>query len=62
MQYKKVHKHTTTALQATCLQLLRFSKGKDILLQVHSLDCLVCDLKGKTEQATVFRKNSVSDV
>ena len=32
------------------LQLL--SRGQKILFQVHSLDFLLCDIKGKTEQAT----------
>ena len=53
---KKTDKQVTTTLQATCLYLKRFRKDKDVVLQVYSLDCLVCKLKRKTEQAIEFHK------
>ena len=43
-------------MQVTCLQLYRFREGKDIMLQVHSSDCLPCDIKGKREEATAILK------
>ena len=58
---KKADKQATITLQATCLHLQIFFEGKGIILQLHSLDCLPCDIKGKTEQRQ-FRKNSVSHV
>ena len=42
----------TTTLQATCLHLQRFSEDTDILIQVHSLDCLPGDIIGNIEQTT----------
>ena len=57
---RRLQNTQTTITQATCLHLQRFREGKDILLQVHSLDCLVCNIKGKTKQATKFRKTSVT--
>ena len=39
-------------MQATGLHLSRFRKGKDILLQMHSLECLPCRIKGKTTEQT----------
>ena len=58
-QNKKGYKQATATLQATSLHLQRFREGKEILLQVHSSDCLPCDIKGKTEQAMGFREYSV---
>ena len=43
--------------QQYCKQL--FYVYRD-LVQVHSPDCSLCDIKGKTEQATGFNKNSVN--
>ena len=53
----KIHKQQLR--KTTCLHLKRFLEGI-LLLQVHSSDCLPCDIKGRTEQATRFRRNSVT--
>ena len=43
-------------LAATCLNFLRFREGKNILLQVYSLDNLQRDIKSKTKQAAAIQK------
>ena len=48
-------KQATTTLQATCSRFYIFRKGKDIFIQVHSLECLLCDIKGKTEHAKAIQ-------
>ena len=66
MQIKKSHTDISIKIankqvnrRQHCKQFVyvyRFSEGKYIILQVHSLDCLVCDMKAKTEPATVIQK------
>ena len=58
-QYKtkgQTNKQATTTLQATCLHLQRLSEGKDILLQVHLLECLPCGIKDKIVKTTGIQK------
>ena len=43
--------------QQHCKQLVYiYREGKDILLEAHPLDCLSCDIKAKTDQATAIQK------
>ena len=52
--YKKVKRQQQRRKQLVYIDISR--RQKETLLEVHSSDCLACDIKGKTKQAMAIRK------